>query len=246
MVRTIEREGFFVLGGSSDIGISLARLLLERGKRPYLSHATSRGKEKIMDELGEDVRCVHLDLSSRDSISSFFSSLDLPVSYLVDLAHERMESLFASAADKLIYSYYLSNVAGRAIFLKYMVRHMLKGRWGRMIFVSSCAARFINPGQSYYASSKAASEALYHAIGVEMAPRGISTLVLRLGYVRAGRGDSFLKEHPFLEEVALTCEEVAEAILFFCTERGRCFSSTEVVMDRGFCSMLKKLSLGGR
>ncbi len=241
----LDKKVALILGGSSLIGISLTRLLLERGLRVYTTYSSLDGKERLLSRV-RDAITLSLDLGSEEQIRSFFQQTHEPISYFIDLAHTFKEGLFASLKDRDIRDYYRTNVTGRALFLKYMVREMLRQRWGRMIFVSSGAASLVNPGQALYASSKAAAEGLYRGIGVEMRERGISVLILRCGYVDAGRGREFLRSHPSLTPFALTHIEVAEAILFFLSREGQGFCSTEVTLDKGFGSMLKKMATGGK
>ncbi len=246
MDELFKGKGALILGGSSSIGMALALHLLGAGMKVYVTYGSPEGKQKVCLLVEKGAIGVSLNLGREEEIYSFFKKEREPISYLIDLAHTHREGLFASLKDEEIRDYYSTNLVGRALFLKYMVREMLLLRWGRMIYLSSSAVSFINPGQSLYASSKAAVEALYKTIGIEMQGRGISTLILRCGYVNAGRGREFLKTHTPLKSFALESQEVAEAILFFLSKQGQAFCSTEITLDRGFGSMLKKMATGGR
>ena len=110
---------------------------------------------------------------------------------------------------------------------------------GRMVYVSSTAAGMPNPGQGFYAAAKQASEALYRSAGLELAPRGVTTVALRPGYVNAGRGNRYLNKNAdvALAKVplgrALQIAEVVDTILFLLSDSAVGFNATALTMDGG-------------
>jgi 3-oxoacyl-[acyl-carrier protein] reductase len=76
-------------------------------------------------------------------------------------------------------------------------------------------------------------------MGLELGTRGITTVVLRPGYVDAGRGREYLQEQDvkILETVpikrAITRNEIAETILFLLSDSAAGMNATEITMDGG-------------
>jgi 3-oxoacyl-[acyl-carrier protein] reductase len=136
-----------------------------------------------------------------------------------------------------VYGYFAENISFRAEVLKTAGRIMLKKRKGRLVFISSTAAARPNPGQGFYAAAKLASEALYRNMGLELGGRGITTIILRPGYVNAGRGRAYIEEKNVLEAVpikrAVTKEEIAETVLFLLSESAAGMNATVITMDGG-------------
>ena len=119
---------------------------------------------------------------------------------------------------------------------------MLKKRKGRLVFISSAAAARPNPGQGFYAAPKLASEALYRNMGLELGERGVTTVILRPGYIDAGRGRIYLQkqDRKILEMTpikrAITGEEIAQTILFLLSDSAAGINATEISMDGGLTS----------
>ncbi|MGZ6221107.1 MAG: SDR family NAD(P)-dependent oxidoreductase, partial [Syntrophales bacterium] len=119
---------------------------------------------------------------------------------------------------------------------------MLKKRKGRLVFIYSAAAARPNPRQGFYAAAKLASEALYRKMGLELGERGVTSVILRPGYVEAGRGRIYLQqqERKILEVVpikrALTSDEIAQTILFLLSDSATGINATEIPMDGGLTS----------
>jgi len=230
-----------ILGGSCDMAVSLAKLMIKSGLFPCLTYRSQKGLEFIQNSLkGHEKKfsTSFLEFGNFDSMDSTFASLKINPDYLIDFVQSDMESLVASANMDEADKYFHENITFRSRVLKAVTRSMIKQKNGRLIFISSAAAYRPNPGQGFYSASKLASEALYKNIGIELGALGITSLILRPGYVQAGRGKNYLdKNSKAVKKVpikrALTSLEVAEAILFFISKSAIGFNATEVLMDGG-------------
>ena len=229
-----KEKNCLILGGSSEIGIFLAKRLLKEKLNPIITYSSQSGLKKIKDNLNKDINVFKLDLAFLNSIYDFLSKINCKISYLVDLSHTHVEKLFASLKDEEIVSYYTTNVINRAIFLKNIVRNMLIQKQGRLVYISSTAAYLPNKGQGIYSSSKLAVEAIYKIIGIEMYKKGISTVILRPGYISAGRAKNFIDKKKSIFPYLLDVTDVVDAILFFLKDNGRVFNAREITLDRGF------------
>ena len=69
-----------------------------------------------------------------------------------------------------------------------------------------------------------------------MADRGITTVILRPGYIDAGRGRHYVKRNlpDFKNHVnVISVKDVSDTILFLLSDSARGFNATELVMDGG-------------
>ncbi len=231
-----------ILGGSSDLAITLAELMIKSDLFPILTYRNDEGERYISEALqpfAGKYNSHYLDFSDRDSVDSLFHQIGNDIDFLVDFVQGDLESLIASADEDSIYRYFTENVSFRAEILKRAGRAMLKKKRGKLVFISSTAADKPNPGQGFYASAKLASEALYRNLGIELGRHGITTVSLRPGYIDAGRGKAFIKarQKEVMKKVpikrALTGQEVAETILFFLSDSSKGFNATEICIDGG-------------
>ena len=231
-----------IVGGTCDLAIALTRQLIKAGLFPVLTFRNQKGLDHLSEslrDLSEEYSTVYLDFSDPGSLSPALRHLDGKIDFMVDFAQGDFESLIASADEVDIYRFFAENISFRAEMIKRVARIMLAEKKGRLIYVSSSAAVRPNPGQGFYAAAKAASEALYRNLGIELGGRGITTVTLRPGYIDAGRGRAFLDSpgEGALEKVpikrALSSEELAETILFYLSDSARGFNATEISIDGG-------------
>jgi 3-oxoacyl-[acyl-carrier protein] reductase len=230
-----------LLGGTCDLAIRLAELLIAEGLYPILTWRSNEGKQHLSNAFHSSTgryETAHLDLADPKSIDSLFNQLGQDLDYLADFAQGDFESLIGSANLNSIDRYFSQNVSFRAEILRSAARCMLQKKRGRIVYISSAAASRPNPGQGFYAAAKLASEALYRNLGLELASRGITTVTLRPGYIAAGRGAKYVDDNDGVTAGiplgrVLDCTEVAEAVLFFLSDNAVAFNATEICMDGG-------------
>lgn len=170
----------FITGGSSGIGLELARLLAGRGIPVAI---LSRDNNKQIDALhrihkdtpGADIHFYPVDVSNRaaclDAVHQATQDLGAPGWAIANAGCAEpgeflTQSLDAHEAQMSV------NYMGALYFARAATEAMAKG--GKLIFVSSGAAFFGIYGYAAYAPSKFAMRGLAEVLRVELAPRNIA------------------------------------------------------------------------
>lgn len=232
-----------IVGGTSELGIAVAKRLLDEGLKITITARNNDRMEYLQERLnardGLPWQGAVLDLSaSPEVLDGFFQTAGDDIDYLIDMAHSHFERLIASASVSDVYRYFEQNISFRAALIQRLGRTMLKRKKGRMLFISSIAAIRSNPGQGFYAASKLACEALYRSLGSELGAKGVTTVSLRPGYINAGRGREYIetlksKGTRIAKNKVLTLNRVAETILFFLSDQAHGFNAVEIMLDGG-------------
>ena len=150
-----EKKGL-ILGGTCELALCLAPMLIAKEIVPVLTFRSEEGQRRIEEKLAPyagHYETVRLDLNDTASIEAFFSRTSSSCDFLVDFAQSDYEAFIAGADESRIYSYFMENVAARAVFLKHVTLAMLGRRRGRLVYVSSSAAERPAPGQGFYSAS---------------------------------------------------------------------------------------------
>jgi len=222
-------QHLMLLGGSCQLGQELIPLAQENGLTVHATHASPTGAQTLRRLLPE-TSIHHLDLGDPASVAAW-AAHPLQLDYLVDLAHSTTEGLLLSLDPDQTQAQWLAMGARRQTVLQAVGRAMLARRFGRMLYVSSTAAACPAPGQGLYCALKRAIEGLYLTLGVEMAARGITTVVLRLGLAHAGRGAAFAQAHPHLPTVSPA--DAAALMLYLLSDQAQSIQSTLITHDSG-------------
>lgn len=231
-----------ILGGSCEIGLALGGRLIAEGIHTLLTCRDASGQARIQERLAsrkDQYDAIQLDLKAPRETGGLDAHLEQGVDYLVDLAQSDLEGLVPSVDGRTAGAYFDANISARAVVIQQVARSMLARRKGRLVYISSAAAGRPNPGQGFYAAAKQAAEALYRNLGLELAGRGVSTVILRPGYVDAGRGRRHL-EHSGRQALAkvplgraLTIAEVVDTIMFLLCDSAAGFNAAVLTMDGG-------------
>jgi 3-oxoacyl-[acyl-carrier protein] reductase len=120
-----------------------------------------------------------------------------------------------------------TNVYGAFFAARAAARAMMKARWGRIIMMGSVVGEMGNIGQVAYAGTKAALEGMAKSIARELASRGITANVIAPGFIETDMTKGMPEEAKtgLLASIPVgeigKPEDVADAVCFLASERGR-------------------------
>ncbi len=133
-----------------------------------------------------------------------------------------------------------TNVAGVFNVTRAVVPHMISRRAGKIINVSSVSAEKGGRGQTNYAASKGAINALTKALAVELAPRRITVNAVAPGVIETDmsreileRATDEVKSRILLRRFGMPIE-VAYAIMFLASRYADYITGQVVHVDGGF------------
>lgn len=127
------------------------------------------------------------------------------------------------------------NLVGCFLTSKYVVPHMLRQRYGRIVNIASVAGKEGNPNASHYSASKAGLIGLTKSLGKELAQSGVLVNAVTPAAARTPIFDTMKQEHIdyMLSKIPmhrfLEVDEAAAMISWLCTED--CAFSTGAVFD---------------
>lgn len=168
-----------VTGASKGIGFSIVKALIAEG---YTVYGLSR-KAGVL----ENARWMTCDVTDRQSVEETFSNI-LEEAGRIDLLVCNAGIGISGAAEFTTERDYARqmevNFMGTVRCALQTAPVMRQQRAGRILFVSSLAAIFPLPFQSFYSASKAAVNAFSDALGLELRPFGVETSTLMLNDVK--------------------------------------------------------------
>lgn len=171
----------FLTGGSSGIGKATAEALRDLGCTVYEG---SRRESSV-----GGITHLTLDVTDESSVQSAVSevlSREGRIDILINCAGAGISGAveFTESAD--VRFQMDVNFMGVVNVTKAVLPHMRKAGSGRIVNISSVAAAFPIPFQTYYSASKAAVNAYSMALANEVKPFGITVTAVQPGDIRTG------------------------------------------------------------
>ena len=162
-----------------------------------------------------------------------------PIEILINNAGVIKDSLLMRMKDEQFEYTMQVNMFGTYYCTHKVIPGMVKGRWGRIVNVSSVVGMRGNIGQSNYSASKAAVFGFTQSIAKEVATRGITANVVAPGYITTATSADISEKQ---RDTVLTWipqgrfgepDEVAPTIVFLTTDEAQYITGDIIRVDGG-------------
>ena len=217
-----------VTGASGDIGAAICRALSREGCFVYAhARANLERAQILVDEIiatGGRAEVVAFDLTNGEASRAAIAQL-LEAGTIDTLVHNagiHDDAPLAGMSDAQWHGVIDVSLHGFFHATQPLLLPMARGRFGRIVAVSSVAAVLGNRGQVNYAAAKAALHGAAKSLAREMASRGITVNVVAPGVIAGRMADATFDAEQIKQIVpaarAGTPAEVAALIAFLCSE----------------------------
>ncbi|MFD9896210.1 3-oxoacyl-ACP reductase FabG [Amycolatopsis sp. NPDC059027] len=178
-----------VTGGNRGIGLAIARDLAGQGHKVAVTHRGSGAPDGLFG--------VQADVTDTEQIDEAFKLVEEhqgPVEVLVSNAGLTDDTLLMRMSEDQFARVVDANLTGAYRVAKRASRGMLRGKWGRFVFISSVVALTGSAGQANYAASKAGLIGFARSLARELGSRNITSNVITPGFVQTDMTDELGEE----------------------------------------------------
>lgn len=232
-----------VTGGSGDIGSAICHALAAAG-HAVIVHANSRlGQAEAVAEAiraaGGKAQAVAFDVTDADACQTALETLlaEGPIGIVVNNAGIHSDALMAGMSQAQWRSVIDVSLHGFFNVTQPLLLPMARGRWGRIISLSSVAAVLGNRGQTNYAAAKAALHGASKSLAREMGSRGITVNVVAPGVIAGSMTEGTFAPEQIKAMVpagrAGAPEDVAALVAFLCSEAAAYVNGQVIGIDGG-------------
>lgn len=174
-----------VTGASGGIGAGCARDLFVNGAALALTYSSNKAPvEKLIGELqsqdsSRKISSHQVDMASDEDIKRLFEEIEHIHGHGPDILvsnagyGKRIPNIVDIPISEWDYTIQV-NLRASFVLSKYSVPHMLKQKWGRIIFMSSIAAIGGGINGCHYAASKAGLDGMMKNLSAKLAKDGIT------------------------------------------------------------------------
>jgi 3-oxoacyl-[acyl-carrier protein] reductase len=179
-----------VTGGSRGIGRACSEALAAQGATVVVNYvkgeAAARSVAETIAAAGGKADVAGFDVADSTAVDAGIDDIVKrhgKVDILVANAGIAIDGLLLRLKDEDLEKLWATNVRGAIACARAASRSMMRGRWGRVIFMSSVVGEMGNVGQTAYAATKAAVIGAARSIAREYASRNVTANVVAPGYI---------------------------------------------------------------
>jgi NAD(P)-dependent dehydrogenase (short-subunit alcohol dehydrogenase family) len=237
-----------VIGGTSGIGLTLAKGLAEAGANVIPTSRRVRLVESAAREvrrLGRRSLAAPCDVTKVESLEALLRAVTEEfgaVDILINCAGMTRRGATLDVSDSDWNQILDTNLNGTLRACQTFGRHMIERKYGRIVNIASLGSLLALYEVSAYSASKAAIASLTKSLAIEWARYGVCVNAIVPGVFRTGMNAALLDGTPRSEEFLLRTpmhrfgelEELVGAAVFLASEAASFVTGHLLAVDGGF------------
>ncbi|HJY45472.1 MAG TPA: 3-oxoacyl-[acyl-carrier-protein] reductase [Propionibacteriaceae bacterium] len=223
-----------VTGGSKGIGQGIAVRLAQAGHRVAATYRSG--------DVPQGVVGVQCDVTDPAQVEAAFAQVETAlgsVEVLVANAGITRDTLLMRMSDEDWDQVIATNLTGAFRVARRAARPMIRGRFGRIVFISSVVGQMGSAGQVNYAASKSGLVGMARSLARELGSRGITANVVAPGFVEtdmtAELGEDLVKKYA--EQIPLgrlgSVDDISGTVEFLASDAAGYITGAVIPVDGG-------------
>ena len=245
MAESSSRRVAFVTGASRGIGKGIAERLAKDGRHVVLASRSAGPLEELKSSIeaaGGAASVAAVDVSDFAALAAAIEKaaethgrLDI----LVNNAGITKDGLALRMSDEDWDTVLNTNLKSAFVAIRAAARHMMRGKFGRIVNIGSTSGVVGNAGQANYAAAKAGLIGLSKTIARELGGKGITCNVIAPGFIQTDMTENLpqqVKDHV-MGLMALrrlgTPEDIAAAVAYCTADDAGFLTGQTICVDGG-------------
>jgi 3-oxoacyl-[acyl-carrier protein] reductase len=223
-----------VTGGNRGIGKAIAEAFVAAGHKVAVTVRSGEGPSGTLS--------VKADVTDPASLDAAFAEIEEklgPVEILVANAGITRDTLLMRMTDEEFEEVLNTNLTGAFRVLRRATKGMIKGKYGRVIFIGSVVALLGSAGQVNYSAAKSGLVGMARSLTRELGGRGITANVVAPGFIDTDMTAELSPEmqNEYKKKIPAgrfaAPEEVAKVVLFLASDDAAYISGAVIPVDGG-------------
>ena len=234
-----------VTGATRGIGKSIAQKLGAQGAIVIGTATSDAGAESIskaLSDAGIKGEGMTLNVSDGDSVDAVLNAITEKfgaIAVLVNNAGITRDNLLMRMKEEEWDDIMTTNLKSVYRLSKGVLRGMMKGRYGRIINITSVVGVSGNAGQANYAAAKAGVIGFTKSLAQEIASRGITVNAIAPGFINTDMTQALNEDQVAKMTANIPAnrlgepEDIANAVIFLASEESSYITGTTVHVNCG-------------
>jgi len=237
---------FVITGGSRGIGFEIAKLLIGQNAKVVICGRKKEGLEAAKEALagGDNIQALQAHVAKEADVENLFDQALEYFGKVDGLINNVGMNLITSVADadySLWQKIIESNLNGTFLCSKKAGKIMRNQKRGKIVSISSIAARRSAPAMGIYGIAKAGIEMMTKVLAQELAPFNIQVNAVAPGMVKTKFSEPFWSNKEICAQIVRTIplgriaepSDVAHPVLFLCSDASDFITGQTIMVDGG-------------
>ncbi|MFH1975833.1 MAG: SDR family oxidoreductase [Pseudomonadota bacterium] len=242
----LENRVFVITGGSRGIGLEIARLLLDQKAKVIICGRKQEGLEAAKTKLsgGSNLLTVQAHIAKESDVENLFNKSIEYFGKIDGLINNVGMNIITSVVDadySLWQKIIESNLNGTFLCSKKAGQIMRGQKKGKIVSISSIAARRSAPAMGIYGIAKAGIEMMTKVLAQELAPFDIQVNAVAPGMVKTKFSEPFWSNKEIYDQIVRTIPlgrlaepaDVAYPVIFLCSDASNFITGQTIMVDGG-------------
>ncbi len=238
----LEGKVIMVTGASSGIGLATAQVCVRLGAVVLMTGRDDERLSFVAQELGENAIPMSYDATDEEQVKAAFGHIKAHIGFidgLVNNAGQMLEAAMPMTRLSALREQLDANTIAAYQHTQLASRFMLKRGGGCIINLCSIVGEHGAPGQTAYATAKAAVSGMTKAASKELAPHNIRVNGVAPGFIETPMTQHFEpeKRQGLVGSIGLgragTAQEVADLISFLLSDHASYITGQIIGIDGG-------------
>lgn len=238
-------KNILITGASGDIGSEIARKFASKDNRLILVYNNSKKKiDYLLDELMEkcEISSYKCDLTDDELISAMIEDIISKYKHIDCLINCAGVSQIKQIQDVTLDDYnflFDNNVKSTILLTKYVSKHMISAKYGKIINISSIWGNVGASMESVYSATKGAINSFTLSLAKELGYSNITVNAICPGLIE-GKMNSFLTDEEkktLIDNTPLgrtgQGSDIANICEFLCSEKADFITGQIITVDGG-------------
>ncbi len=192
----LKNKKILITGATGGIGHSLVEKFYNLGAK-IIATGTKEDKLNSLKQKYQNIIIEKFHLNEHDNIEKFIEKADEKVNgidVLINNAGITLDNLSIRLSEENWKRVIDINLTSTFLMCKYIIKKMLKRKYGKIINITSIVGHTGNLGQSNYAASKAGIVAFSKSLAIEYAKKNININCVSPGFIKTEMTDKINEE----------------------------------------------------